>query len=78
VDQMRINQRISQAAVRRVNGIAAELAGRRRSAERTAQVAAATPRAITLSAAQLRINQRISQAALRRVNALLATLPAPA
>lgn len=64
--QLRINQRISQAAVRRVNALAARLDGR--------SLPASTPREgagrIVLSVSQLRINQRISQAAVRRVNAL--------
>jgi hypothetical protein len=64
--QLRINQRISQAAVRRLNALTAMAdalpapepeAGRR-------------PGRLRLSAEQLLINQRISQAAVRRANTL--------
>jgi N-acetylneuraminic acid mutarotase len=66
VAQLRINQRISQAAVRRVNALIAAVTG----------TAAPRPHApgkavrVALTVGQLRINQRISQAALRRVAAL--------
>ncbi|MEQ9337118.1 MAG: PKD domain-containing protein [Miltoncostaeaceae bacterium] len=75
--QLRINQRISQAAVRRVAALQARTDG--------LPVPEDPPRGepgrVTLTVAQLRINQRISQAALRRVNALsnrVQGLPAPA
>jgi glucose/arabinose dehydrogenase len=67
--QLLINQRISQAAVRRVNALADRLDGR--------PVTPPSPRPagrVTLSVKQLRINQRISQAAVRRVNALTARI----
>jgi stage II sporulation protein D len=67
--QLRINQRIAQAAVRRVNALEARLDGRASS-----RPARSAPGRVRLSAAQLRINQRISQAAVRRVNALEARL----
>ena len=65
--QLRINQRISQAAIRRVNALIARFEGR--PAPDPGQPQSGT---ITLSRAQLLINQRISQAAVRRVNALTA------
>ena len=68
--QLRINQRISQAAVRRVNAVRARLDGRPAPAARPA----GSGRRVRLSAAQLRINQRISQAAVRRVNAVMREL----
>jgi hypothetical protein len=64
--QLRINQRISQAAVHRASVLEARIGGRRPPAAPAARPGAR----ITLSAAQLRINQRISQAAIRRVAAL--------
>ncbi|WP_217915548.1 SpoIID/LytB domain-containing protein [Miltoncostaea marina] len=75
--QLRINQRISQAAVRRVNEVTAHLEGR----PAPARAAGAGRGRVRLSAGQLRINQRISQAAVRRVNAARARVdgrPAPA
>lgn len=70
--QLRINQRISQAAVRRVNAAVARFEGR------PALPASARDRRraarFTLTIAQLRINQRIAAAAVRRVNALTARL----
>jgi hypothetical protein len=63
--QLRINQRIAQAAVRRANALAG-----RPSPPRTS-----SPGRVTLSPGQLLINQRISQAAVRRANALLAAEP---
>ena len=65
--QLAINQRISQAGVRRVNALAGlSVPGRSRTHERFA-----------LTASQLTINQRISQAAVRRVNALAARVGSP-
>jgi hypothetical protein len=69
VGQLRINQRISQAAVRRVNALAARLDGRA-----AARAPGRGSVRFTLSVGQLRINQRISQAAVRRVNALATRL----
>ncbi|WP_217914897.1 hypothetical protein [Miltoncostaea marina] len=69
--QLRINQRISQAAVRRVNELAAHLDGRPAPASAGAS---ATPGRVRLAARQLLINQRISQAAVRRVNTVRARL----
>jgi hypothetical protein len=74
--QLLINQRIGQAAIRRLNAVAAKLDGR---------PAPTPPKAhkggtVTLSAAQLLINQRIYQAAIRRAAILEARLdhkPAP-
>ena len=68
VAQLRINQRISQAALRRVKALEALLEGRTVPAPPTTS----RPARFTLSVTQLRINQRISQAAVRRVNALAA------
>jgi len=77
--QLLINQRIAQAAIRRVAALEARLAGR------PAPRAAARPRRarVALSLAQLRINHRIALTALRRVTALAARIegtpvPAPA
>ncbi len=73
--QLRINQRISQAAIRRLNALEAMIEGRpppKAGKSRSGTVA--------LSIRQLRINQRISQAAVRRANRLEARLnghPAP-
>ncbi|WP_217915401.1 glycoside hydrolase family protein [Miltoncostaea marina] len=67
--QLRINQRIGQAAVRRLNALRARLEGRPAPAGR-----AARPGTVALTARQLRINQRIYQAAVRRANALEARL----
>ncbi|MEQ8833514.1 MAG: hypothetical protein RIB67_03610 [Miltoncostaeaceae bacterium] len=60
--QLRINQRISAAAVRRAN----RLAGRPTPAP------SGQPAPVRLTKAQVQINQRISQAAVRRANELLA------
>jgi hypothetical protein len=67
--QLRINQRISQAAIRRVNALQAKIDG----------VPAPEPRSgdgglVKVSLAQLRINQRISQTAVYRANLLQAQL----
>ena len=64
--QLRINQRISQAAVRRINALTVMADGLP-----APEVASSRPPdRVTLSAKQLLINQRISQAAVRRANAL--------
>jgi hypothetical protein len=73
--QLLINQRIGQAAIRRLNAVAATLDGRP-----VAKSKAHTKGTVTLSAAQLLINQRIYQAAIRRAATLEARLdhtPAP-
>ncbi len=74
--QLAINQRIAQAAVRRVNALEARFEGR------PVPNPPDTPKGkVTLSVGQLLINQRISQAAVRRVNALTARVegrPVPA
>jgi hypothetical protein len=65
LSQIRINQRIAVAAIRRLNAINARLEGRpapRASTKRRGRVVATT--------AQLRINQRISEAGYRRAKAL--------
>jgi hypothetical protein len=74
--QLRINQRIGQAAIRRLHRVEAALAGR--------PAPASAPRrsggTVRLSAGQLLINQRIFQAAIRRAARLEARLegrPAP-
>jgi hypothetical protein len=79
VQQMLINQRISQAALRRVRELEALF-----SEEPLAPLSARDPddrsRApadVELSAEQMLINQRIAQAAVRRINALLDRLPKP-
>ena len=72
VAQLRINQRISQAAVRRVNALEAILDGR--TVPETTGEPSGRPAKIELTIAQLRINQRISAAALRRVARLEARL----
>lgn len=69
VRQLRINQRIAQAALRRVRALEARLAGR--PVPRRLQGRAGVVR---LTRAQLVVNQRISQAALRRVAVLEARL----
>jgi hypothetical protein len=69
VRQLRINQRIAQAALRRVRALEARVAGRR--VPRRPRGAADRVR---LTRGQLIVNQRISQAALRRVAALEARL----
>jgi hypothetical protein len=74
--QLLINQRIGQAAIRRLNAVAATLDGRPTPTPPTAHKRGT----VTLSAAQLLINQRIYQAAIRRAAALEARLdhkPAP-
>ncbi|WP_217915012.1 hypothetical protein [Miltoncostaea marina] len=65
--QLLINQRISQAALRRLAVVEALRANRPppRARDRSDD-----GRRVTVSAAQLRINQRIAQAAVRRANAL--------
>jgi hypothetical protein len=75
--QLLINQRIGQAAIRRLNAVEATLDGR--------PVPTTTARrnrgTVTLSARQLLINQRIYQAGVRRAAALEARVegrPAPA
>ena len=76
--QLLINQRISQAAVRRVNALAAKMDGK--PAPKTNPNANSGAGRVTLSTNQLLINQRISQAAVRRINALIAQFegrPAP-
>jgi murein DD-endopeptidase MepM/ murein hydrolase activator NlpD len=67
IRQLRINQRISQAAVRRVNEIRHRLGG-------PPPPPPAPPGVVELTVAQLTINQRISQAAVRRVNQIEASL----
>jgi hypothetical protein len=72
--QLLINQRIGQAAIRRLNAVAAKLDGR------PAPTARHKGGAVHLTAAQLLINQRIFQAAVRRAATLEARLdhtPAP-
>lgn len=64
--QLRINQRIAVAAVRRLNAINARLQGR--PAPRAAKKA--SPGRITATTGQLRINQRISEAGYRRARAI--------
>jgi N-acetylneuraminic acid mutarotase len=66
VTQIRINQRISQAAVRRVNELIAAVTGKPGPKPHKPGKAVT----VELTVGQLRINQRISQAALRRVAAL--------
>jgi murein DD-endopeptidase MepM/ murein hydrolase activator NlpD len=64
VAQLRINQRISQAALRRINLVRARLGGPRATIKER-------PRGVVrLTVQQMLINQRISQAALRRVREL--------
>ena len=64
VAQLRINQRISQAALRRINEVRVRLGGPRTTIKER-------PRgAVRLTVQQMLINQRISQAALRRVREL--------
>jgi hypothetical protein len=69
--QLRINQRIAQAAVRRINALTAMVDG----LPAPKPGAGDTSARVTLSAEQLRINQRISQAAVRRANALADRVP---
>jgi hypothetical protein len=66
--QLRINQRISQAAIRRLNVLVARLDGTPPPASREGGSGGAAR--VTVSARQLLINQRISQAAVRRANTL--------
>ena len=68
--QLRINQRIAQAALSRVDALTARVDG----VPAPEPPAAGKPRHVRVSAAQLLINQRISQAALRRSNALAGRL----
>jgi hypothetical protein len=75
--QLRINQRISQAALRRVNALEALVAGR--PVEPPKEIRK-PPARMALTVGQLRINQRIAQAALRRAVALKSRIdgrPAP-
>ena len=67
--QLLINQRIAQAALRRVDTLAARLADPTSRPPATKRRETATP--VELSVRQLRINQRIAQTAVRRVNALI-------
>jgi hypothetical protein len=67
--QLRINQRIAQAALRRVRALEARLAGR--PVPRRPRPARGTVR---LTRAQLAVNQRIAQAALRRIARLEARI----
>jgi hypothetical protein len=67
--QIRINQRISQAAIRRLNALQARIDGTDPPGADGSGSAA-----VALTAAQLRINQRISQAAVFRANRLAAML----
>jgi hypothetical protein len=67
--QLGINQRISQAAIRRLNAIRARIDGLP-----APEPARGEGGAVTVSLAQLRINQRISQAAVYRANLLRAQL----
>ncbi|MDX6555472.1 MAG: hypothetical protein QOD86_1667 [Miltoncostaeaceae bacterium] len=69
IAQMRINQRISAAAIRRVAILEAFLEGR--PAPKFPRV---TPAKFELTVAQMAINQKIAQAAVRRVEALSARL----
>ena len=69
IAQMRINQRISAAAIRRVATLEAFLEGR--PAPRFPRV---KPAKFELTIGQMAINQRIAQAAVRRVDALAARL----
>jgi hypothetical protein len=68
--QLRINQRISQAAVQRLNVLTARVDGR----PAPEPVAGRKRGRVRLTAEQLLINQRISQAAVRRANALAGRL----
>ena len=68
--QLRINQRIAQAAVRRINALTAMVDG----LPRPEPGRGAAPGRVVLSAEQLLINQRISQAAVRRANELAGRL----
>jgi hypothetical protein len=69
VRQLQINQRISQAALLRINALIRRVDGALPpSGERPA------PSRLTLSAKQLLINQRIAQAAVRRANELAGRL----
>jgi hypothetical protein len=69
--QLVVNQRIAQAAIRRVAALEARLAGR------PAPAAPARARLVRVapSLAQVRVNDRIARAALRRVRALAARIP---
>ena len=68
--QLRINQRIAQAAVRRINALTAMVDGLPQPEPRQG----GAPGRVVLSAEQLLINQRISQAAVRRANELAGRL----
>jgi hypothetical protein len=65
-DQMRLTQRIAQAALRRATVVQQQVA-LHSAASPAAAVAGRSGDRIRLSTRQLRINQRIAQAALRRV-----------
>lgn len=72
--QLLVNQRIAQAAIRRVSALEAKLVGA------PAPTAAGQPGRVTLSVRQLVINQRIARAAIHRVDVLAARIdgePAP-
>jgi hypothetical protein len=69
--QLVVNQRIAQAAIRRVAALEARLAGR----PAPAAPARARGGRIALTLAQLRVNDRIARAALARVRALAARIP---
>ena len=76
VAQLRINQRMSQAALRRARALEAVLDGRPAPPE----APAGKTSAVALTVRQLRINQRIAQAALRwviRLEARVDGRPAP-
>lgn len=73
--QLLVNQRIAQAAIRRVSALEAELDGAPAPTR-----AAGQPGRVTLSVRQLVINQRIARAAIHRVDVLAARIdgePAP-
>jgi hypothetical protein len=64
VAQLKINQRISQAALRRINEVRVRLGGQRTTIKER------PPGVVRLTVQQILINQRISQAAVRRVREL--------
>jgi hypothetical protein len=66
---LRRSQRITQAAIRRLNAVRARIDGRPKPAAGENR-----PAAVRLTVAQLRINQRIAQAAVRRANAIAALI----
>jgi len=69
--QLVVNQRIAQAAIRRVAALEARLAGR----PAPAAPARARRGRVAPTLAQLRVNDRIARAALARVRALAARVP---